>query len=266
MSLVPLPDALAGRLTAVALSLARRLILDSSTLGAHLEQPESLWGHRRSDLRRALDRVDVVLGDLYAQIVDALDKPLTVGRLIVASHCVREIANNLVDHLEDVEGLPEYVDGSKQRQKLAKTWVAHESLLGPVDRPIDVVAVSSPTAAANLMAVPTALVEQVRLVAEVEVDGSDRAGMRMSALMTGQLDHAQSPSVRLLRQTLRFFYSYVHLRHGEPVDLPDRDEALRHLERFEEALMGRVGDFFARRSDILDLLERANARTKGGEG
>ena len=230
------------------------------------QQPESLWGHRRSDLRRALERVDVVLGDLYAQIVDTLDKPMTVARLVVACHCLREIANNLVDHLDDVEGLPEYLDGSKHRQKLAKLWASHEALLGPVDRPIDVVAVSSPMTPADLMAVPTALVEQGRLVAEVEIGGSDRAGMRVSALMTGQLDHAQSPSVRLLRETLRFFYSYVHLRHGEPIDLPDRDEVLRHLEKFEEALMGRVGDFFARRSDILDLLERANVRTKGGEG
>lgn len=231
-----------------------------------MEQPASLWGHRRSDLRSALDRVEVVLGDLYAQIIDALDRPLTVGRLMVASHCVREIANNLVDHLDDVEGLPEYVDGSKHRQRLANTWVSHEALLGPVDRPIDVVAVSSPTGPANLMAVPTALVEQVRLVAEVEIGATDRAGMRMSALMTGQLDHWQSPSVRLLRETLKFFYSYVHLRHGEPIEIPDRAETLRHLERFEEALMGRVGDFFARRSDILDLLQRANVRAKGGEG
>jgi len=231
-----------------------------------LEQPESLWRHRRNDLRRALERVDVVLGDLYAQAVDSLDKSLTVSRLVVASHCVREIANNLVDHLDDVEGLPEYVDGSKHRQNLAKAWLSHEALLGPVDRPIDVAAVSSPTGPANLMTVPSDLVERVRLVAEAEVGGTDRAGMRLSALMTGQLDHAQSPSVRLLRDTLRFFYSFVHLRHGEPIELPDRAEVLGHLAKFEGALMGRVGDFFARRSDILDLLERANQRTKGGEG
>lgn len=207
----------------------------------------------------------MVLGDLYTQIVDTLDKPLTVGRLVVASHCVREIANNLVDHLDDVEGLPEYVDGSKHRQKLATAWVSHEALLGPIDRPIDVSAVSSPTGPANLMTVPTALVEQVRMVAEVEIGGTDRAGMRLSALMTGQLDHADSGSVKLLRETLRFFQSFVHLRHGETIELPDRAEVLRHLQRFEEALMGRVGDFFARRSEILDLLQRANSRTKGGE-
>lgn len=231
-----------------------------------MEQPESLWGHRRNDLRRALDRVDVVLGDLYAQVIDALDRPLTVGRLVVASHCVREIANNLVDHLDDVEGLPEYVDGSKHRQNLAKSWISHEALLGPVDRPIDVAAVPSPTGPANLMTVPSDLVERVRLVVEVEVGGTDRAGMRLSALMTGQLDHTQSASVRLLRDTLKFFQSFVHLRHGEPIELPDRGEVLGHLAKFEEALMGRVGDFFARRSDILDLLERANQRTNGGEG
>ncbi|WP_300386923.1 hypothetical protein [uncultured Nocardioides sp.] len=231
-----------------------------------MEQPESLWGHRRNDLRRALDRVDVVLGDLYAQVIDALDRPLTVGRLVVASHCVREIANNLVDHLDDVEGLPEYVDGSKHRQNLAKSWISHEALLGPVDRPTDVAAVPSPTGPANLMTVPSDLVERVRLVVEVEIGGTDRAGMRLSALMTGQLDHTQSASVRLLRDTLKFFQSFVHLRHGEPIELPDRGEVLGHLAKFEEALMGRVGDFFARRSDILDLLERANQRTNGGEG
>lgn len=231
-----------------------------------MEQPESLWGHRRNDLRRALDRVDVVLGDLYAQVIDALDRPLTVGRLVVASHCVREIANNLVDHLDDVEGLPEYVDGSKHRQNLAKSWISHEALLGPVDRPIDVAAVPSPTGPANLMTVPSDLVERVRLVVEVEVGGTDRAGMRLSALMTGQVDHTQSASVRLLRDTLKFFQSFVHLRHGEPIELPDRGEVLGHLAKFEEALMGRVGDFFARRSEILDLLERANQRTNGGEG
>jgi hypothetical protein len=231
-----------------------------------LEQPESLWSHRRNDLRRALHRVDVVLGDLYAQIIDSLDRPLTTSRLVVASHCVREIANNLVDHLDDVEGLPEYVDGSKHRQKLAKAWLTHEALLGPVDRPIDVTAVPSPMGPANLMTVPSDLVERVRLVVEVEIGGTDRAGMRLSALMTGQLDYTQSASVRLLRDTLGFFQSFVHLRHGEPIELPGRTEILGHLAKFEEALMGRVGDFFARRSDILDLLERANQRTKGGEG
>lgn len=231
-----------------------------------LEQPESLWGHRRSDLRRALNRVDSVLGDLYAQIVDSLDKPLSVSRLVVASHCVREIANNVVDHLGDVEGLPEYVDGSKHRQQLAKAWLSHEGHLGPVDRPFDVVDASATAGPTNLMAVPTVILEQVRLVAEVEIGGTDRAGMRLSALMTGQLGHAQSPSVNLLRETLRFFHDYVHLRHGEAIELPERPEVLRHLENFEAALMGRVGDFFARRSDILDLLERANARMKGGGG
>lgn len=232
-----------------------------------MEQPDSLWEPRRNDLRRALNRIDVVVGDLYAQVVDSLDQqPLTVARLMVASHCVREIANNLVDHLGDVEGLPEYVDGSKHRQKLVKTWRSHEALLGPVDRPKDVSAVSSPTGSPNLLTVPSALVEQVRLVVEVEVGGTDRAGMRLSALMTGQVDRAQSPSVRLLRDTLRFFNTFVHLRHGETIELPGRAEVLGQLSVFEEALMGRVGDFFARRRDILDLLARANKRTRGGEG
>jgi hypothetical protein len=210
--------------------------------------------------------VDPVLGDLYEHLVDCLDKPESVSQLVVAGHCVREIANNLVDHLGDVEGLPEYVDGSKRRQVLARTWLAHEAILGPVDRPIEVAAVPSPTGSASLVTVPSELVERVRLVVEVEVGGSDRAGTRLSALMTGRLDLAQSASVRLLRETLKFFQSFFHLRHGQPIELPDRDEVLRHLVRFEEALMGRIGDFFARRREILDLLQRANQRTKPSKG
>jgi hypothetical protein len=223
---------------------------------------ESLWTRRRRDLHAALSRVDQVIAGLYEQMIDCLDRPLVASRLVVAAHCAREMANNLVDHLGDVEGLPEYVGGSKQRQELARTWVAHEAALGPYQRPVDTTTVTGESVSTPLMPVPRELVERTRQIVEIELGAPTRAGQRSSALVTGRLDLAEHASVRLFRESVRFFQRYAHLRHGEPIDLPDREELLRQLVRLEEPLMGRVGDFFARKAEIMDLLARANVRTQ----
>lgn len=226
---------------------------------------QALWTTSRIDLRSGLARVDGVLADLYGQLIDSLTgQPLTVARLVIASHCARELGNNLVDYLADVEGLPQYVSGSQQRQALASAWV--DNKWGEVAASSEHTGASSATPGLDLVTVPRQLVDSVRPVVEVEVGASERAAMRMSALVTGRVDQADNVSVRLLRESLKFFQSRVHLRHGETMELPPFEEVLRHLDRFEAVLAGRVGDFFARKNEVMDLLKVANRRVGDASG
>jgi hypothetical protein len=221
---------------------------------------ESLWNRRRIDLRQALVRVDAVMGDLYRRAICALDGEPCVAALVIASHCIREIANNLPDVLGDVDGLPSHEDTSQHSQNLMTVWRKFEATLGSPERPT---ARDSPTranASDRLVTIPAELLDAAGRVVHASTVATANSQQRRSALVRGTLTDGDHGSVRVVKQSLTFFMAYTHLRKSEPIPLPARADILLHLSRFEDSLLGRIGDFFIRYDEIRDLLGQANRR------
>jgi hypothetical protein len=217
------------------------------------------------DLHQSLKRVDDAVGDLYRRAVDALDEEPSVAALVVACHCLREIANNLVDLLDDVQGLPSYEDSSKHSRGLAATWTKHEDVVGPPDRPLDWPASSGDGMPEPLVTIPADLLEAARRVVHAHQVASANSQQRRSALVMGTIGDGDHGSVRVVKQSLDFFMRYTHLRKNSAITLPGREDVEVHLSHIEGALLGRVGDFFTRVDEVRHLLARANRKTIASE-
>lgn len=79
----------------------------------------------RAQLEKILGDVNKDLADLYRQAVNILGCPdRNRGVVVMVSHAVREIANNLAHHLGLVEGVrfPPAVDTSTLVGELARLW------------------------------------------------------------------------------------------------------------------------------------------------
>lgn len=217
----------------------------------------SIWTRERVGLRGSLAQVDSLIGELYGRAIDALDEEPTCSALIVASHCIREITNNLIDILGDVDDLPMWQDNSSYMQLLATLWDRHEITFEPEDcRPDD------PTSdqIGSSVSIPTEVAAAIEILVQAHRAARTNSLQRRSALVAGTLNDGEHPSVRIVDKSLRFFMKYTHLRKSAEFPLPERKLVLENLAFIEDSLIGRIGSFFDRLDDIEELLAIANQR------
>ena len=99
---------------------------------AEAGQPVAARGNREQ-LEVALGKVHQDLADLYRHAVCFLEgDERNQAVVVMISHAVREIANNLAHHLGRVEGvsLPPSVDTSKPLRELERSWQADSGAAG----------------------------------------------------------------------------------------------------------------------------------------
>jgi hypothetical protein len=220
-----------------------------------------LWDQRRRDLLDALIEVNDTVGAVYRTAVDALSRrPGDKASLVVASHCVREIANALPDVLGDVDELPPYSNTGTAAQRLEKAWSDHADHLGDPDIPLSSSGASQ-EGSVNTVSVPAPVLESARLVVVAARAGRDNGQLRRSALVLGRLEKGQDPSVALFKKSFDFFMKFAHLNGALAKELPEDEEVLRHLKIFEDVVLSRVGRFFATAEEIFDILAAANTRS-----
>lgn len=221
----------------------------------------AVWTPERRDLQRALDRLDPVLAGLYGYALTLLNEsPVTMERVVLAAHSVRELVNNLPETLGDIDGLPTRVDTSTPCRALAKEWDQHVDLLGsatsagggpPVDEHID---------GRQVVAVPAPLLVATRKVVVATNAATGNAKLRYSAVALGRLEGGHHPTLRIWQDAMAFFLRYAHLDKARQSPMPSKEEFLAKLGDVETILAARLGQFFDTAEELIDLTTLANRR------
>lgn len=224
-----------------------------------------IWNARRLDLNTVLAARDATVGDLYRRAVDALgERPLTPGALVVASHCIRELANRLPRVLGEVE-IPEYRSDrpaiAALEAALAEAGLSTGSENDAAsDEPDDAAARS------GLVPVPETVLVAALDVIEAHRSGSSRAHEMRSALVLGAGQAGGSAStVRLVKAAVNAFERFRHPLGDDLSSWVDRcpDYYVGHLEVIEQALHGRLGRFFDVVADLRAVLDETNEQANG---
>lgn len=225
-----------------------------------------IWNARRQDLSSVLAARDETVGDLYRRAVDALgERPLTPGTLVVASHCIRELANRLPRILGEVE-LPEY---RSDRPAIAALEAAlteaglstRSENVGAGDESED-----STAGGSGLVPVPETVLDAARDVIEAHRSGSTRAHEMRSALVFGAGQTGGSAStVKVVKDAVNAFERFRHPLGDDLSTWVDRgpEYYVGHLEVIEQALHGRLGRFFDVVADLRAVLDEANEQAYG---
>ncbi|WP_154402828.1 hypothetical protein [Nocardioides speluncae] len=225
----------------------------------------NLWNERRWRLFHALGHQSELFADLYRRGIDALnERPLTPGAIVVAGHCIRDLANGLPDVLGDAGEIPAYVDMTAPTRDLASIWEDKQAHLGPLHAsiPID----GAPDGPEPLMSVPVVLAEAARRVAAASRTASDNNQRRRSALVLGRQESRPDATVKIFVKSVRAFEIVRHPGRGREIDL---DKAVARIDKalpiIEATLEARIGRFFESVEDLMDVISAANQRTEAGE-
>lgn len=217
-------------------------------------------GVERRQLEALLAQIKDDLADLYRCATALIDAPRRDHAVIVMiSHAVREIANNLAAHLGQVEGidLPASVDLNDSVQELVAVWrpeaAAQREVRGLTEGPDEAIhgadLLVSPRVAAAIEAV-------VRAATTVE----SSTARRRAYLAVGSESAIDNPTAKLLGKTWDFFMARVHLNRAVRAGQVAEEDLRKHFARFETIVSARIGSFFAVNQELSDILEIANTR------
>lgn len=226
---------------------------------------EDAWTDDRRALLVSISGRSSVLGELYFEAVNTMDKhQWSMAKLINVAHDVREICNCLPDFLGDTSGLPPRSDIEQPTRRLAETWTAFESHLGPPSPAAHMgtveQAVMEPI---SWTSVPTTLVESAAAVVAASLHAGDSARQRRGALVSGPANQ-YGASLRVFRESQRFFERFAHFSRIDNRPLPDFDTAMVNFERIETVIAARIRRFTETASTVVDrLLAAANAKATG---
>jgi hypothetical protein len=225
----------------------------------------------RDALEKALRDVNPNLGSLYLTAVEYLDRPARdLARMVVIAHCVREIANNLADHLGRVEGfkLSPKVETSGPTRNLALAWQREDLPIGErpsvagdarADRLIDDVQ-DTRIVEVGRVGIPASVYAAAHAVVAAHAKATGNARERKAVIAVGYGASADDPTARLLSNTIDYFMAYAHLDRATQRPIPRQAELIAQFSTFEAIISARLGDFFAVVDDLSDILDIANEK------
>ena len=222
---------------------------------AHIEAGIA-WTSARKELRALLPDIHPDVADLYSQAIDALSAvPLSRPRLMIGSHCIREIVPSLLE----VQRLdkPQRANDSRAARELSDAWMAYQLRLDPGN---DVGYTDD-----DLRPLPHAVYAAARATAVEGAKGTQNARIATALLALGQDTEINTAPLRRLHKAIQQFTSWGHRRdYSKPLhEVPAVEDVEAQLRVFEEALLTRFANRGDRVSALREQLVRANRR--GGE-
>jgi hypothetical protein len=218
-----------------------------------------VYNTARKELSEQLHRLSPVIALLYDRTLATLaEQPLTVDRLLIACHCIREMVNNLPEAFGDVEDLPSWSDMRAPEAELVRAWNKH---MGPASEyvappsPSDGSASSPPLASVNVD-----LVIAANGVVQASDAATGNAHKRHSAVVLGRSEPGSDATVAIYQQAVGYFTGRAHLNKIDPNKLPSTDKLLGQLEVIEAALRSRLSNFFDIASELASLQAAANRK------
>ncbi len=212
------------------------------------------WTPDRETLLALLEARNRDLADLYRQAIEALARDeLMQPRLMVASHCLRELFSDIPRAL----GLPptERKDVNRAAKKLSQAWPSDgrwSTAAGIDDDTPQSVSADVYRAAYD--------------VASAAATGNENARKLTTLVATGLLPDIDAAAVKRVHDSIEFFREWTHGRdYSKPNRvLPPIQKVEVELQIIEEALLTRLGNMADRARSMRDIIARANRRTDGG--
>lgn len=212
------------------------------------------WTPARKELRALLHDLHADAADLYVQAVGALGStPLSRPRLMIGSHCVRELVPTLLE-VQQI-GKPPRANDSRAAKELSDAWDAHHLRLEPEVDEANYVD-------DDLRPVPHGVYVAARLTAATGAQGSQNAREITALLALGQQSDINTAPLRRLHTAIQQFTSWSHRRdYSKPSrTLPAVGEVEAQLRVVEEALMTRFANRADRVNALREQLRQANRR------
>jgi hypothetical protein len=217
-------------------------------------------GVERERFEAQLGQIKDDLADLYRCATALIDAPRRDHAVIVMiSHAVREIANNLAYHLGQAEGidLPASVDLNESVQELVAVWrpevAAQREVRDFTEGPDEAIH------GADLLVSPR-VAAAVEAVVRAGTTAESSTARRRAYVAVGSESAVDNPTAKLLGKTWEFFMARVHLNRAARAGRVAEEELQKHLARFETIVSARIGSFFDVNQDLSDILEVANTR------
>ena len=220
---------------------------------------EVTWSSGQLEIRRWLHEHAVPLEGLYEAAVHIVATPAFPGRIHLAGHCVREIANRLPDYYPGVD-LPkrkrvEYVN---ELDEIARQW--QRSGLptdGTVPAPT-AAAAGEGAATASGLELPVKLIGRLsrlvghHLASRVRKDAAARA-LYAASVQMGSPGEEIAPQVTQWMDVTTDFLAWTHARKdGKVPDASALEERFAVFERALLTLMGSVGETLDELDEILE--------------
>lgn len=212
------------------------------------------WTMSRKQLLALLRDMQPDLADLYSHAIEALRTiPLTRPRLMIGSHCIRELVPSLLE-VQRI-GKPSRSNDSRAAKELSKAWTASGLRLEPEIDEID-------TADDALRPIPHAVYVVARKTASAGTEGSQNARTVTALLALGQDTEINTAPLRRLHAAIDDFKSWSHRRdYTKPLaEVPPVEKIEGQLRVFEEALLTRFTNRGDRVSALREALRQANRR------
>lgn len=225
----------------------------------------------REQLEKALGNMNQDLADLYRQAVRLLEcSERNRAVIVMISHAVREIANNLAHHLGLVEGVdfPPSVDVSTPVGELARLWDA-EGLRSADPSPtagdpgVGELAEGRDESIRRNLPVPVSenVYMAVEAVLEAHSKAADSARRRQAFVAAGNGTTPDDPTAKLFGATFGFFMSYAHLDRAAGRRSPAEAELQDQFAKFEIIVSARLRGFFEVVDELADILATVNAKS-----
>jgi hypothetical protein len=212
------------------------------------------WTPARKELRALLHDLHVDVADLYTQAIEALGStPFSRPRLMIGSHCVRELVPTLLE-VQSI-GRPPRANDSRAAKELSDAWTAYGLRLEPeVDE--------ANFAEDDLRPVPHVVYIAARATAAAGAQGGQNARTITALLALGQESDVNTAPLRRLHKAIQQFTAWSHRRdYSKPSgQLPPVDEVESQLLVIEEALLTRFANRADRVSTLREQLRKANRR------
>jgi hypothetical protein len=215
-------------------------------------------GVERGQFEAQLAQIKDDLADLYRCATALIDAPRRDRAVIVMiSHAVREIVNNLAHHLSLAEGieLPASVDVNKSARQLTDVWrlemAAPREAPGFTDGPDEAIH------GADLL-IPLRVAEAIEAVVRAATTVESSTARRRAYVAVGSESAVENPTAKLLGKTWAFFLARVHLNQAAKAARVTDEELRKHFARFETIISARIGSFFDVNQNLSDILAIAN--------
>jgi hypothetical protein len=182
-------------------------------------------------------------------------RPLSHPRLMIAGHCLRELASKLPRALGDP--VKDRSDVSRPALELFRAWTGENlDLADAMDDGDD----DTPRA------VPAGIFRAARAVVAAAAVGNQNARELTALLATGQIGNLDDGAVKRLHRAIEFFRGWTHARdYSQPErTLPTWEIVELELRIIEEAMLTRLGNMADRARAVRDIIAKANRRSIGG--
>lgn len=210
-----------------------------------------LWTADRNELCTLLTERHPDLGGLYELAINTVAAGVTLPRLVVAAHCIRELCSELPILLGDA---PEpRAEVNRAARELAEAWAASD-----LDSVVDVGQAEDDA----LHAVPRRVFRAAAMVAAAGAEGTRKSRVRTALLATGRATDAGSPLIARLHKAIEFFRGWDHQRDYTVThrNLPSVEKIEEELRIIEDALLTRLGNMADRARALRDVIAHANRR------